>query len=122
MAAAVSVAIGGALGGVLRYAISTAAAARWGRSLNGTFAVNVAGAFGLGVVLGALGTAALEESSWLVGVTFGFFGGFTTVSTFSVEALALFEERKLLAGLYLLASAAACLAAFAGGFYVGGGA
>ena len=80
------VAVGGFAGAVCRYAVSVALPATfpWG-----TLAVNVAGAFLLGVVV--YGTAELRQlpkAARLVVAT-GFLSSFTTYSTFAAETTAL---------------------------------
>ena len=62
----------------------------------GTYTVNVLGSFGLGlfVILSKL----LPIPSWLVLlIGTGFFGCFTTMSTFAVESLGLSEQSNKLA-------------------------
>jgi len=80
------VAVGGFAGAVCRYAVAVAlpAAFPWG-----TLAVNVAGAFLLGVVVyGTAGLRRLPEAARLVVAT-GFLSSFTTYSTFAAETAAL---------------------------------
>ncbi|MFI5266133.1 MAG: fluoride efflux transporter CrcB [Chloroflexota bacterium] len=86
----VAVGLGAVLGANLRYAISSWAAARWGGGFPyGTFAVNVSGAFVIGLFLAAI--AARSGLSPLVRLFFvtGFLGGYTTFSSYAWEALAL---------------------------------
>ena len=80
------VAVGGFAGAVCRYAVAVAlpAAFPWG-----TLAVNVAGAFLLGVVVcGTAGLRRLPEAARPVVVT-GFLSSFTTYSAFAAETAAL---------------------------------
>ncbi|WP_101341844.1 fluoride efflux transporter CrcB (plasmid) [Cereibacter azotoformans] len=97
------VALGGALGGTLRYAISGLVARRWGESFPwGTLVVNVTGA-GLIGALAALVVvpgdhAVLRPSLWLVFVT-GVLGSYTTVSSFSLQTLALLRQGETGRGL-----------------------
>lgn len=83
------VALGGAAGSVLRYLAGAAwpADAAAGAVPWATLGVNVLGAFALGVVVGAV--PAGHGARLLVGT--GVCGGFTTFSTFAVEAVALAE-------------------------------
>ena len=90
------VALGGALGGTLRYAISGLVARRWGESAPwGTLVVNVAGSF----LNGLYATLTGPEGRLLVSparrqfVMTGFCGGFTTFSVFSLETLFLLERQ-----------------------------
>jgi len=110
----VLVAVGGAAGSVLRYLISVAALSALGPGFPwGTLAVNVLGSAAIGVAAGA----GLEGQGRLLLVT-GFLGGFTTFSAFSLETGALFERSPGLAALYVAASVALGLAAFALAFWV----
>jgi fluoride exporter len=72
----------GALGAVARAWVSGAVQRRWPRRGFGTLAVNLAGAFALGLWLG--GPA--PPLGWLAVVGTGFLGAFTTFSTWMVEA------------------------------------
>ena len=91
----ISVVLGSALGGVSRYFLSGVIARRVGETFPwGTLVVNVTGAF----VIGLFGGLATDSSSllgspdlWLFAVT-GFCGGYTTVSSFSLQTLALARD------------------------------
>jgi CrcB protein len=109
------VAVGGAAGSAARYLAGLAAAGLSADFPWGTLLVNVAGAFILGLALGALPAG---PGRLLLGA--GFCGGFTTFSAFSAEAVAL-AERGLVAraGAYAAASVALGLAAAAAGTAVG---
>jgi len=108
------VALGAALGGVLRY-WCYGAAARMGAELFpwGTLFVNVAGS----AVIGFFATLTGAEGRVLVSpemrvlVMAGFCGGFTTFSTFSIETLRLVQDRQWMqASMNVLWSVALCLA------------
>ena len=74
------VAVAGAAGVLARYAISTpfhGATLPWV-----TVAINVAGSFALGLLVASHGLS--QDARTVLGV--GFLGGFTTFSTFSVQA------------------------------------
>lgn len=87
------VAVGGVVGSVARYWISG-----WVQGLDGaqfpvgTLAVNVLGSFAIGAIM----TLSLERG--MIGpevrilLTTGFCGGFTTMSTFSYETMALLRD------------------------------
>lgn len=97
------VAIGGALGAVLRFYISESmpdTTFPWA-----TLSVNLVGSLLLGMVAAATLSSALSESqALLLGV--GLLGAFTTMSTFSVETITMMEAgRWRLAGTYVLVSA-----------------
>ena len=108
----IAVAIGGALGAMGRFAMST-----WVFQINhrfpwATLTVNVLGSFLMGilfVVIVERGALSMEMRSLLM---IGFLGAFTTFSTFSLDALGLWQNGHLfLALLYVLASVALCLLA-----------
>lgn len=107
------VALGGAVGAIGRYLVSTWAVDRWGTTFPyGTLIVNVGGSLLLGLVAGlaARGDGVSENVRLLVGV--GFCGAFTTFSTFAVETVAM-AERGSVSGALLNAglSNAICLVA-----------
>jgi CrcB protein len=102
------VAVGGFVGALARYGISLLEPTRTGRWPIATFAVNLAGAFILGVLLEALARSG-ADAGWrqhvrlLIGT--GFCGALTTYSTLAVEADLLLRDRHTgLALLYLLIS------------------
>lgn len=78
------VGIAGALGALARYGVAEWTARRWtGRFPMATFAINVSGAFALGLLLTAGGKHALPWPRAVAGT--GFLGGYTTFSTLSYE-------------------------------------
>lgn len=118
----ICVAIGSALGGIARYFISGVVARRFGETFPwGTMTVNVTGAFLIGIV-GALATRSASlfasENPWLF-LAVGFLGCYTTVSSFSLQTLALAREGDTgrAAGNVVL-SLVLCLGAVACGFSV----
>jgi CrcB protein len=123
MQAALLVALGGALGSVLRYKVGALVMHQAGATQfpYGTFTVNVAGCLIAGLLAG-LG----EHFSFLTAevrlfVFTGFLGGFTTFSAFGVETIALVERGEMaLAGVYVLLSVACGLAALWVALKIGG--
>ena len=113
------VALGGALGSVLRYAVGLALVrAPLGFPL-GTLLVNVLGSFALGVLARWLSAPAFDPA-WRIALTVGVCGGFTTFSTFSAELVALAQEGRVArAAAYAAASLVLGLAATAAGLAVG---
>lgn len=108
------VALGSALGGSLRYFISGVVGRLAGETFPwGTMLVNVTGAFAIGAVAAAAEwhTALRAPSAWLFAVV-GVLGSYTTVSSFSLQTLALARDRQLIrAGGNVLLSLALCLGA-----------
>lgn len=94
------VALGGALGAVTRFVLGTWISQLFGPDFPwGTFAVNVSGAFLIGVVLGLVSDGALSANARLF-LAVGVLGGYTTFSTFSYETLELLRDGNM--GLSLL--------------------
>ncbi|MBB5323866.1 CrcB protein [Anoxybacillus tepidamans] len=84
----VAVAVGGAVGAVSRYMISTVIESPWPIA---TFLVNMVGSFILGILTGYVMKKPLAD--WVKAVIgTGFCGGLTTMSTFSKEAVQLFTN------------------------------
>ena len=91
------VAVGGAIGAVARYLLGLWIATRVGPDFPwGTFAINVSGAFLIGVVLG-LTTAGVISPELRLLLAVGVLGGYTTFSTFSYETLELLLDGNMLA-------------------------
>jgi len=90
------IAIGGAFGSVARYALNIAIQSRYADPFPlGIMVINVSGSFLLGFVMRlSLETTAMSPELRLL-LTTGFCGGFTTFSTFSYDALTLFESGPL---------------------------
>ena len=77
-----AVTLGGALGSAARYGVALWSVAWLGPNAWGTFAVNIAGSFMLGFILGAVEVRPLGLTPALRdGLTVGVMGGFTTFST-----------------------------------------
>jgi CrcB protein len=113
----VMIALGGALGTVLRYGLNVGMT-RWiGTQLPwGTLAANVLGSFLLGVVMEASGDRELAGVQAKLVIGTGVLGGFTTYSSFNLETLRLAEQGAYgRAGLYLGATLLVCLLAGLGG-------
>ena len=111
------VALGGALGSVLRFLLSSWFAARAGSGFSwGTFCVNATGSFAMGVVLHAgMRTGSLPETA-RIALAAGLLGGFTTFSAFSAETFALAEAGTWgKAAAYALGSVVACVVAVGAG-------
>jgi|TARA_B110000914_G_C15315834_1_gene377866 CrcB protein len=96
------VAIGGALGAVLRYIIPFLISSN-PMPFN-TLSINLLGSLLIGVLFGALasGMALSEEMVLLIGT--GFLGAFTTMSTFAFEALQVTQENTNMGFAYILAT------------------
>jgi CrcB protein len=115
--ALVAVAIGGALGSVLRYWVG-AAVLRPGLSALpwATFFVNVSGSFALGFLARYFGPPHASRTVFLA-LTVGLCGGYTTFSTFTLDMLTMVERGETSRAMgYALASVLAAYAALAVGY------
>lgn len=101
------VGLGGALGAAARYAVSLIPSkAQFPVS---TLAVNLLGAVLIGAVVGFASQYSVSNR-WELFLKTGFCGGFTTFSTFSLEAFSLFEKGNHgMAAAYIVLSVALCL-------------
>ncbi len=112
-----SVMAGGAIGAALRFLVGAALPARAGWPW-GTFTVNLAGGFAMGLLAAYVMRGQASEALRLfVGV--GILGGFTTFSAFSLEGFQMVERGAWgMATGYALASVIGSIAALAAGYHV----
>ncbi|MEE6449750.1 fluoride efflux transporter CrcB [Gottfriedia acidiceleris] len=95
--------IGGFFGAILRYLIGLSIHPLSNGYPIQTFLINIIGCFFLGFFLPMAKVKLEPEYTLLIGT--GFAGAFTTFSTFSLENVALMDEKKLLVSLvYILLS------------------
>ncbi len=86
----------GALGCLSRYYLSGAVYHIFGREFPyGTFAVNIVGAFLIGLIMEYGLLTELISFELRIGITVGFLGGLTTFSAFSYETFRLLQDGKL---------------------------
>ena len=86
-----AVAVGGALGAMLRFWVSESMPSEsfpWG-----TLTVNLVGSVLLGILTAAVAVNTLSETQALLFGT-GLLGAFTTLSTFSIETATLWDEQR----------------------------
>jgi len=105
--------IGAGIGGALRHGVNIGAARLFGFGFPfGTFIVNVAGSFAMGLLAGFFAYRAGVPQHVRLFLTTGILGGFTTFSTFSLDTALLIERHSLgLAAGYVIGSVAAGLVA-----------
>lgn len=109
------IALGSALGGVVRYWSSGLVAAHFGETFPvGTIFVNVLGSF----LIGFIATLTAPDGRWFAGsemrqfMMLGVLGGYTTFSSFSIQTLYLVREGEwLAAGFNVVLSVVLCLVA-----------
>jgi fluoride exporter len=117
----IAIALGGALGSWLRYALATEVTQRAGLIGAGTFAVNLTGAFLLGLLLGLVESRFPDTPRWVgSGLSIGVLGGFTTFSSYTMDAIRQVEEGQwVLAILYLAGTVALGLMLAVAGLMLG---
>lgn len=108
-----AVAVGGALGSVLRYGLSNWVHSFVGRGFPyGTLAVNVLGCLAMGILFVLFVERSSENTLWRTGLVIGLLGGFTTFSAFSIETFSLLEQGAMAKAIgYVAASLMLCLGA-----------
>ncbi len=116
-----ALAFAGALGSVSRYALSGWSYRLLGeRFAYGTLIVNVLGCLFLGIVMQVALTSEIIPPTWRAPISIGFFGAFTTFSTFGYETIRYLEDGAWsLAALNISANVVLCLGAMAIGLAIG---
>ena len=95
------VAVGGSLGALSRYGIDRAILASTGHAgISGTLISNTLGSFLLGLIVGI----GLDKFNWsscyILFITVGFCGSFTTFSTLTMASIKLMEEGDYIKGTF----------------------
>lgn len=96
-----AVTAGGALGGLTRFGLTYIFP---GHEWVGIFIANLTGSFMMGLAVQAFNERINVSQTVKKGITVGFIGGFTTMSTFIADFFSLLTENSLLASGYLLLS------------------
>lgn len=100
------VAMGGAVGAMLRYAISLIPVKTDFPVL--TLITNIMGAVLIGFVVGMVSIRQETSQHLILFLKVGVCGGFTTFSTFSLEAMRLFEQNKIGMGIVYVVASVVC--------------
>ena len=115
-----AVTLGGALGSMARYALST-----WIFQVSShkfpyaTLTVNVLGSFVMGILFVVIVERAALPQEMRSLLMIGFIGAFTTFSTFSLDALGLWQNGHLfMALIYTLATVILCLIAISSAIWL----
>ncbi len=116
-----AIAVGGAIGAVMRYWVSTGVYDLLGRGFPyGTLVVNVVGSLLMGLLYVLLLERMALSPELRAALLIGVLGAFTTFSTFSIETLNLIEQADFVkAGLNVLISVVACVGAAWVGLVIG---
>ena len=111
-----AVGAGGFIGSVFRYLVGLIPFLNKSEIPFQTLAVNVIGAVMIGMIVQAAESYGEPNGPWLLFLKVGICGGFTTFSTFSLEAMGLLQSgRALMFGIYVAASLVLCI----GGVFAG---
>ncbi len=121
MQSILAVAVGGAIGSVGRFLLSSYISKQSNHFIPfGTLSVNIIGSFIIGVVWIWLESKQVSGQLTRQFVMIGLLGGFTTFSTFSLETIQLIHDSQWIAALAnMAANLIACLAMVAIGIFVG---
>jgi CrcB protein len=111
--------LGAGIGGSLRHGINLASVRIFGLEFPwATLIINVTGSVLMGLMAGyfAFKATGVWTQHWRLFVTTGVLGGFTTFSTFSLDAILLWERGSIIAGAaYVVASVALSFVGLFGG-------
>ena len=110
--------LGGGLGAALRHGINLASARAFGTGFPyGTLLINITGSLVMGLAAAYFAFKGDASQHWRLFLTTGILGGYTTFSTFSLDAALLYERGELgPAAIYVLASVALSIAGLFAGF------
>ncbi len=120
MSAVISIAVGGALGAVLRHLTGMAVLRAAGPGFPwATLGINIAGSFFMGVLVALFAHLWQPSADMKYFLTVGVLGGFTTFSAFSLDAVMLWERGHFLAAAaYVGASVILSIAALTVGLLI----
>lgn len=108
-----AVALGGAAGSVLRFVVGVWSTRLWGPAFPwGTLIINISGSFLIGLLAELFALRWDVSQATRVFLIVGICGGYTTFSTFSLDAYALIQESQYAAAAgYIVASVVASILA-----------
>jgi CrcB protein len=115
-----TVALGGALGSVLRYLVAGAVQPAWWPGFPfGIFVVNISGGLAMGLITALAALKLNLAPEMRAFLTTGVLGGYTTFSTFSLDSAMLMERGAYAqAGIYVVASTVLSIAALFAGLWI----
>jgi len=102
------VALGGAIGSMLRFWAGGYVSARLGtRFPYGTFLINITASFLIGFIMTVLAERTHWSPNWRYLIPIGFLGGYSTFSSFEYETFRVFQDGEfLIAGINIALSVA----------------
>jgi CrcB protein len=115
-----AVAAGGAIGSVARYLIGIGSGKLFGLNFPwGTLIINVTGSFLIGLFVGLFALKWNLPPAWRIFLTVGICGGYTTFSTFSLDAFYLMERNEAVAAMaYMIGSVVLSVGALVAAMHV----
>ena len=114
-----SVALGGAIGALCRYGLSLYLPVSVHKFPYATMTVNVLGSFAVGILYVVILERAQLPAETRHLLMVGFLGAFTTFSTFSLDALSLWQNGdQMMALVYVLLTVTLCLLAVTGAVWL----
>jgi len=115
-----AVAVGGAIGSVMRYLVGIGAGRLFGTDFPwGTLIINITGSFVMGLFAGLFATRWNLPQAMRIFLTVGICGGYTTFSTFSLDSFYLIERGELAAtAVYMIGSAVLSVGALIGAMHL----
>jgi len=85
--------VGGGIGASLRHAVNELCVRLFGLGFPiGTFLINITGSLVMGLIAGYLAFKGSAAQPWRLFVMVGLLGGYTTFSSFSLDAVTLYER------------------------------
>jgi CrcB protein len=111
--------LGAGLGGVMRHGLNTIVTRLLGAGFPfGVLTINIAGSTAMGILAGYWALRGSTPLAMRLLLTTGVLGGFTTFSTFSLDAVLLYERgQPWSAAAYVLASVGLSIAGLAAGIW-----
>lgn len=89
-----AIAVGAALGAILRWLLGLTLNALWPSLPLGTLLANLMGGYGIGLAVAWLGAHPELSPAWRLFIITGFLGGLTTFSTFSAEVVGMLQQER----------------------------
>ncbi len=94
MSSILYVALGGAIGASARHLLGgMISRAAWPAFPYATLSANVVGSFLMGILVAWLAARSSGDSAWRLFIGVGLLGGFTTFSSFSLDAILMLEKK-----------------------------
>lgn len=111
--------VGAGIGGAMRHGVNVALRSLGSGFPYGTLLINVVGSLVMGLLAGLFALKFDPGHSWRLFLTTGILGGFTTFSTFSLDAVVLYERGVLGSmAVYVIASVVLSIGGLFAGLFI----